>query len=220
MPRPDRRRTRGRARRPTTISGPATANRPAGSSTATSRPGCRPSLLAPQQQAALVDALCAAAAQWDVALHFNKGIAGAPAAALDATRDTAMNPAVLDAFALAIIAGGGGPAFPGMPGAAADEERAPARGHAHPRRDGALLKAAPNAGAYVSESDYFQPRLAGRLLGRQLRTPGADQGDGRSGRAVLRPPRRRQRGLERRRLHQDQAGLNRWNKSPARKSHA
>ena len=81
-------------------------------------------LLAPQRQGALVDALCAAAAQWDVELHFNKGLAGAPVAALAATRDTAMNPAVLDAFALAIIAGGGGPAFPGMPGAKVDEARA------------------------------------------------------------------------------------------------
>jgi len=115
-------------------------------------------LLAPQQQALLVDALCAAAAQWDVALHFNKGIAGAPAAALEATRDTAMNPAVLDAFALAIIAGGGGPAFPGMPGVKDDAERAR---RAATRIRGAmasLLKAAPTAGAYVSESDYFQTR--------------------------------------------------------------
>ena len=114
-------------------------------------------LLAPQRQAALVDALCAAAAQWDVALHFNKGIAGAPKAALDATRETAMNPAVVDAFALAIIAGGGGPAFPGMPGAAVDEERARRAATRIRGAMDALLKAAPKAGAYVSESDYFQP---------------------------------------------------------------
>jgi FAD/FMN-containing dehydrogenase len=115
-------------------------------------------LLAPQQQALLVDALCAAAAQWDVALHFNKGIAGAPKAALDATRDTAMNPAVVDAFALAIIAGGGGPAFPGMPGATVDEERARRSATRIRSAMDALLKAAPNAGAYLSESDYFQTR--------------------------------------------------------------
>ncbi|MBD8533222.1 MULTISPECIES: FAD-binding oxidoreductase [unclassified Massilia] len=115
-------------------------------------------LLAPQRQGALVDALCAAAAHWDVELHFNKGLAGAPAAALAATRDTAMNPAVLDAFALAIIAGGGGPAFPGMPGATVDEARAR---HAAVRIGAgidALRTAAPDAGTYVSESDYFQAR--------------------------------------------------------------
>jgi FAD/FMN-containing dehydrogenase len=115
-------------------------------------------LLAQQQQARLVDALCAASSQWDVALHFNKGIAGAPKAALDATRDTAMNPAVLDAFALAIIAGGGGPAFPGMPGAAVDEDRARRSATRIRGAMEALLKSAPNAGAYVSESDYFQAR--------------------------------------------------------------
>jgi hypothetical protein len=115
-------------------------------------------LLAPQQQASLVDALCAAAAQWDVALHFNKGIAGAPKAALDATRDTAMNPAVVDAFALAIIAGGGGPAFPGMPGAAVDENGARRSATRIRSAMDALLKAAPNSGAYASESDFFQTR--------------------------------------------------------------
>jgi hypothetical protein len=33
-----------------------------------------------------------------------------------AARDTATNPAVLTAFALAIIAGGSAPAYPGIPG--------------------------------------------------------------------------------------------------------
>jgi len=113
-------------------------------------------LLRPQRQAELVDALCAAADTWWVELHFNKGIGGAPQSVRDATRDTAMNPAVLDAFALAIIAGGGGPAFAGMQ----SDDNAPAR--ARKRADGirrameALRKAAPGAGAYVSESDYFQ----------------------------------------------------------------
>jgi hypothetical protein len=35
-----------------------------------------------------------------VSLHVNKGIAGGPAEAIAAARDTAINPAVLDAFAL------------------------------------------------------------------------------------------------------------------------
>ena len=114
-------------------------------------------LLAPERQALLVDALVAAASQWDVALHFNKGLAGAPKWALDASRDTATNPAVLDAFALAIIAGGGGPAFPGM-GATVDAASARrSAGRVRGAMD-ALLKAAPGAGAYLSESDYFQTR--------------------------------------------------------------
>jgi hypothetical protein len=49
-------------------------------------------------------------------LHFNKGLAGAPQEEIAAARDTATNPAVLKAFALAIIAGGGRPVYPGIPG--------------------------------------------------------------------------------------------------------
>jgi FAD/FMN-containing dehydrogenase len=114
------------------------------------------SLLQADQQSRLVDALFACTRHWDVAFHYNKGLAGAPAEALAASRDTATNPQVLDAFALAIIGGSGDPAYPGMPG--------PGPNMAEARDDVAqiakamdeLLKVAPNAGAYVSESDYFQ----------------------------------------------------------------
>jgi FAD/FMN-containing dehydrogenase len=114
------------------------------------------SLLRKDRQAALVDAVFASTRQWDMAFHFNKGLAGAPAGEIAAAKDTATNPAVLDAFALAIIAGEGPPAFPGMPGPGPDLTQA--------RRDAAgignamdeLLKVAPHAGSYVSESDYFE----------------------------------------------------------------
>jgi FAD/FMN-containing dehydrogenase len=91
----------------------------------------------------------------DVGLHFNKGLYGAPEASLAASRDTATNPAVLDAFALAIIGNDGPPAFAGL-GNGPDE--ADARGGAARVRRAydTLCKAAPRAGSYVSESDYFQ----------------------------------------------------------------
>src|SRR5439155_11954828 len=57
------------------------------------------SLLRSDQQARLVDALLAFSRYWNVSLHFNKGLAGAPAEELAAARNTATNPAVLDAFA-------------------------------------------------------------------------------------------------------------------------
>lgn len=41
-------------------------------------------------------------------------------------RDTAVNPAVLDAFALAIVGDGQGPAFPGVSGARVLEQERPA----------------------------------------------------------------------------------------------
>ena len=123
-------------------------------------------LLGKDRQAALVDALCAASSQWWVELHFNKGIAGAPQAALDATRDTAMNPAVLDAFALAIIAGGGAAAYPGTPGLTPEPARARGRADGIRGAMDTLLTAAPGAGAYVSESDYFQRNWQDAYWGR------------------------------------------------------
>src|SRR5678815_1338879 len=59
------------------------------------------SLLEADQQGPLADALFAATRHWEICLHFNKGLAGANPSAVEAARDTPMNPAVLDAFALA-----------------------------------------------------------------------------------------------------------------------
>ena len=117
------------------------------------------SLLAADAQAQLVDALFRSTRHWRVGLHFNKGLAGAPAADIAAARDTAMHPDVLDAFALAIIAGGDGARYPGMPEAKQDAAAQALRGRERAasigRAMGALRKAAPKAGSYVSESDYF-----------------------------------------------------------------
>jgi FAD/FMN-containing dehydrogenase len=64
------------------------------------------SLLQKSQQNRFAETLFAATRHWAVALHFNKGLAGTNAADVAAAKDTATNPAVLNAFALAIIAGG------------------------------------------------------------------------------------------------------------------
>lgn len=113
-------------------------------------------LLETDRRPELVEALFAAARRWTVSLHFNKGLAGAPADVISSARDTAMNPAVVDAFALAIIAGEGPRVLPGVAGH--EPDLAPARRDAR-RIDVAmdeLLKVAPGAGSYVSESDYFE----------------------------------------------------------------
>ncbi|WP_036169758.1 FAD-binding oxidoreductase [Massilia sp. 9096] len=114
------------------------------------------SLLTDAGRARLTERLFDACQQWDVELHFNKGLAGAPDAALAAARETATHPGVIDAFCLAIIAGGGKAAYPGMPGRDVDEEEARARGKAIRGAMDSLRQAAPGAGAYVSESDYFE----------------------------------------------------------------
>ncbi|WP_317203929.1 FAD-binding oxidoreductase [Janthinobacterium sp.] len=113
-------------------------------------------LLGEDRQARLADAVFRCTRHWRVAFHFNKGLAGAPPEAIAAARDPAMHPQALDAFALAIIAGGGKPAYPGMPGGGADLARARERAAGIAKAMEALLTVAPGAGSYVSESDYFQ----------------------------------------------------------------
>ena len=113
------------------------------------------SLLKPENQARLVDAWFAASRYWGVSFHFNKGLAGAPPAVIEAARNTATNPDALDAFALAIIASEGPPAFEGLP--APDLATAGARRSRVHAAMAALRAAAPDTGAYVNECDYFQP---------------------------------------------------------------
>lgn len=116
------------------------------------------SLLNKNNQKKLVDALFSASRYWSTTLHFNKGLAGAPLEEVAAAKDTAMNPCVLNAFALAIIAGEGEPAFAGIDGHEPDitEGRREA-GRINKAMD-ELKKIAPNAGSYVSESDFFEKK--------------------------------------------------------------
>jgi hypothetical protein len=69
-----------------------------------------------------------------------------------------MNPAVLDAFALAIIAGEGPPAFPGVRGHEPDLDAARRHADEIGKAMRELRKVAPAAGAYVAESDFFEDR--------------------------------------------------------------
>ena len=115
------------------------------------------SLLRPDRLTELADALHAASRHWTVSLHLNKGLAGAPAAAIEAARDTASHPAMLDAFALAISGAEGPPAFPGIAGHEPDIATA--------RRQAARVGAAmaelrailPSVASYLAEGDYFDP---------------------------------------------------------------
>jgi FAD/FMN-containing dehydrogenase len=115
------------------------------------------SLLQPEQQPHLADALFASTRHWEMSLHFNKGLAGAPAEDVAAAQDTAMHPAVLDAFALAISAGNGPPAFPHIPGYAPDLHVARRNASAISKAMDAMLEVVPDAGSYVAESDFFHP---------------------------------------------------------------
>jgi FAD/FMN-containing dehydrogenase len=114
-------------------------------------------LLQPGRREALADTLVAASRQAAVELHFQKGLAGGSPAAIAATRDTAMNPKVLDAFVLVIIAGEGPPGYPGIAGREPDLAAARKSAGAVSRAMGMLKTLAPDGGCYFAESGFFEP---------------------------------------------------------------
>jgi FAD/FMN-containing dehydrogenase len=113
--------------------------------------------LAADQQARLTKALFDASRHYEVGLHFNKGLFGATDDVRARARDTATNPQVADAFALAMIGAGGAAAFTGMPGAKIDAVKARNDTVAVDRATAELRKLQAGLGSYVSESDYFVP---------------------------------------------------------------
>lgn len=113
------------------------------------------SLLQAKHQPRLVDALFAASRHKLLRVFLNKGLAGAPLEVLEATRQTATNPAVVEAFALVIIADGQGLAYPGLTRTTMDLTSARRDAHDIDLAAAELRKIAPNAGSYVSESNYF-----------------------------------------------------------------
>jgi FAD/FMN-containing dehydrogenase len=114
-------------------------------------------LLDQDRSATLADAVFACTRHWDMALHFNKGLAGAPAEEIEAARNTSMNPAVLGAFALAIIGADTSPSFAGLPDAQPDLEDARDAAARVGKAMRELERVAPLGGSYVSESDFFEP---------------------------------------------------------------
>jgi FAD/FMN-containing dehydrogenase len=115
------------------------------------------SLLEADRRQSLVDALFAAAKHKGVSLHCNKGLAGAPADAIAAAKDTAMNPAVTDAFALMITGALGEPAYPGVPGHEPDAAAARSEAETVDASMDQIRKLLPRINSYVWETDFFQP---------------------------------------------------------------
>jgi FAD binding domain/Berberine and berberine like len=113
-----------------------------------------------KQPETLADRLFAASRHWSVSLHFNKGLAGASPEVIAAARNTAMNPAVLNAFALAICAAEQAPAYPGVPGHEPDESTARRHAARVSRAANELRKGLPALGSYLAESDFFEPGWA------------------------------------------------------------
>ena len=114
-----------------------------------------------------------------------------------------MNPAVTDAFALAISAADAPPAYPGVAGHEPDEARGEgARPFAVTAAMNEMRKLAPRIGSYVwedglSSSPTGRSSFWGDNYARLRAVKDKYDPDG----LFFAPPRRRQRGLERRRLY-------------------
>lgn len=113
------------------------------------------SLLEPANRGKLVDAWFNASRSWGMSLHFNKGLAGAAPDVIAASRDTSINPQVLTSFALALCGSGSPSIFPFSPKYNLDAPRANAVKIRAAMQ--ALRVAAPEAGSYLSESDFTKP---------------------------------------------------------------
>jgi FAD/FMN-containing dehydrogenase len=123
------------------------------------------SLLAPGDLPRLADALFAASRRMGVGLHFNKGLAGGAEPMRALARDTAMNPAAVDAFALAIIATAGYPPLAGLPIPPPDMDEAHRNAARIDAATAELWKVVPDPGSYVSESNYFNRRWKSAFFG-------------------------------------------------------
>ena len=104
----------------------------------------------------LTNAIFETSLLWSFALHFNKGLAGTRPEEKEAASNTSINPSVLDAFALLILAGEEGPAMVGVKGYEPNITEA--------REAAANMRAAmehfkkmvPVKGSYLNETDYFE----------------------------------------------------------------
>jgi hypothetical protein len=113
-------------------------------------------LLEPAQRGRLAGALIEAARFQAVALHVNKGLAGAPPEVNEQARQCSMNPKVADAFALMIVATGGPPPFAGLAVTPPDMTEAHRRAEHVAKAAGVLKALSPEGGAYLSETDFFR----------------------------------------------------------------
>jgi FAD/FMN-containing dehydrogenase len=112
------------------------------------------SLLEKENRSKLADALFEASRHMETRLDFNKGLSGGEPDAITRSRDTATNPKVLNAFALCLIATGGTPRYPGLP-PATDQKAAEAGARGVDRATAIMRAIAPDAGSYLSESNFF-----------------------------------------------------------------
>jgi FAD/FMN-containing dehydrogenase len=115
------------------------------------------SMLSDTAAPALADILIAASKQWGITLQFNKGLSGMPQEAVARERRTSVNPVVLDAACLIIVASDENGVYPGLTGHEPNMAQAKAVAERIGRAMKLIRDATPGSGAYVNEADYFEP---------------------------------------------------------------
>ncbi len=121
-------------------------------------------LLSDKKMSHLVESLFASSRNYDIGLHFNKGLAGASETVKKEALELPINPVAVDAFALAIVADG----LAGYPKATDpkfNKEKVAKNAKNLYKAVDELRKLAPNGGAYVSEADYFDKEWRTRYWG-------------------------------------------------------
>ncbi len=114
------------------------------------------SLLEKSRQKQLAAAVFAASRHEMVRFHIGKGMAGALPEVLADVSQTATNPALLDAFTLAIVANGDEtPAYPGFIRPPIDMAEARERAREIGIAAAELRKIAPHSGSYFNEGSFF-----------------------------------------------------------------
>jgi FAD/FMN-containing dehydrogenase len=116
------------------------------------------SLLETDQIKLLTEALFHASRYWTTSLHFNKGLAGSNPEVIKAAKNTAVHPALGNAFALVIIAAEGDPAYPGLAGHEPDMREANRAAENITRAISEIKSRVTTTGSYVSETDFFEEK--------------------------------------------------------------
>lgn len=122
-------------------------------------------LFNPENEEHLAKALFHASRFTEISLHFNKGLSGASAEAIARQKNTAMNPEVLDAAALVIIAGGQQHTYPDVHGHSPDVMKAKKSVEKAQQAMDLLHSLSPNSGTYSNEADYFLKNWQSALWG-------------------------------------------------------
>ncbi len=154
------------------------------------------SLLREDRQAELVDALFASTRQWQMSLHFNKGLAGAPPRRDRRCAQYGHQSPGAGCVCARHLRGRRCTRISRHAGFRAGHRQSPSRFGAHQQGDGRTVEGCTRRRFVRLGKRLFRTRMATLVLGHQLSEACRGETQIRSRRPVLRPPWRRQRSVD------------------------